>query len=755
MTLWFASGGGGGGYDYVQSAQPVGAEEGETWYDLDAGEARVYDGTAWVKTTVNEHSELSNISAGDHFDAGAALAFNSGVLDLVYGDPFAVSGDTLGLDAAAPFTLTDGSLALALGNALGLDGSDALAVQEGDISHDNLAGVSASDHHTRYSDSEARTAVDGSNVSVDHGNLTGVGAGDHHSRYTDDEARNAVEGSNISVDHGNLSGVGAGDHFDAGAALAFNSGVLDLVYGDPFAVSGDTLGLDAAAPFTLTDGSLDLSTDGTLTVDGNGNLAVATGNVDHDSLSSVNPGDHHSRYSDSEARSAVDGSNVTVDHGNLTGVSAGDHFDAGAALAFNSGVLDLVYADPFGVSGDTLGLDTVDPFTLTTGSLDLKIGNALGLNSSRLAVQEGDISHDNLAGVSASDHHSRYSDDEARSAVDGSNVSVDHGNLSGVGAGDHFDAGAALAFNSGVLDLVYADPFGVSGDTLGLNTGNALTLDGNNNLAVSEGSISHDNLAGVSAGDHHTRYSDSEARTAVDGSNVSVDHGNLTGVGAGDHHSRYSDGEARSAVDGSNVSVDHGNLSGVGASDHHSRYSDSEARTAVDGANVDIAGDADTVDGQHAGDLGGNAVQVSASDGTTHSGLSGDGDTLETFGLGSVSGGGATMFFVRITATGQTENGSGGYPAIGIRWVDSGGSEITRVDTTNWAGSSPRTNDPDGVIQFDETSNVTYTADFSGPSAAPIASGTVTAEVFDAGGGGGSSDTLASIDSILSTIVEF
>lgn len=50
---------------------------------------------------------------------------------------------------------------------------------------------------------------------------------------------------------------------------------------------------------------------------------------------------------------------------------------------------------------------------------------------------------------------------------------------------------------------------------------------------------------------------------------------------------------------------DHSELSGVGSSDHHSRYSDSEARTAVDGSNVSITGDADTVDGQHASDLGG------------------------------------------------------------------------------------------------------------------------------------------------------
>jgi hypothetical protein len=178
---------------------------------------------------------------------------------------------------------------------------------------------------------------------------------------------------------------------------------------------------------------------------------------------------------------------------------------------------------------------------------------------------------------------------------------TDHAELANVDAGQHFNPGNVLTFNSGVLDLVF---------------GNGLTNSGGS-LAVVEGDISHDNIAGVSSDDHHSRYTDSEARSAVDGSNVSVDHDNLTGVSASDHHSRYSDSEARSAVDGSSVSLDHANLTNVSTDDHHARYTDSEAqaathsrytdgeaRNAVDGANVDIAGDADTVDGKDASELG-------------------------------------------------------------------------------------------------------------------------------------------------------
>jgi len=152
----------------------------------------------------------------------------------VYGDPLAVSGDTLGLDTVAPLTLSSGSLAVALGNALAVDGNDNLAVQEGEISHDNIAGVSSSDHHSRYSDDEARSAVDGSNVSLDHGNLTGVGSSDHHSRYSDGEARSAVDGANVDIE-GDADTVDGKDASELGGAGI----VRHAKYGGGFDVSGE------------------------------------------------------------------------------------------------------------------------------------------------------------------------------------------------------------------------------------------------------------------------------------------------------------------------------------------------------------------------------------------------------------------------------------------------------------------------------------------------------------------------------------
>jgi hypothetical protein len=78
------------------------------------------------------------------------------------------------------------------------------------------------------------------------------------------------------------------------------------------------------------------------------------------------------------------------------------------------------------------------------------------------------------------------------------------------------------------------------------------------------------------------------------------------------HHSRYADSEAIAAINGDTdhgstaqhdyFSGSHNDLSDVGTDDHHSRYTDSEAVAAVNAEtsmSIDIAGDADSVDGQH------------------------------------------------------------------------------------------------------------------------------------------------------------
>lgn len=146
-------------FDYVQDAAPSNPESGESWYDTGSGEAKVYDGGTWATLSVTDHSELQSVAAGQHFNPGNVLTFNSGVLDLVFGDPL---------------TNNSGTLGVSLGNALGLSGG-AIAVQEGQISHDNLAGVSAGDH---FSPGNA-LAWNGSTLDVQEGGIAGSNLSDY------------------------------------------------------------------------------------------------------------------------------------------------------------------------------------------------------------------------------------------------------------------------------------------------------------------------------------------------------------------------------------------------------------------------------------------------------------------------------------------------------------------------------------------------------------------------------------------------
>jgi len=66
VGVWGSGGSEFAGYDYVQTDPPSNPSEGETWYDVDADGAFVYDGAGWVEMTVTDHGQLSGIQAGQH-----------------------------------------------------------------------------------------------------------------------------------------------------------------------------------------------------------------------------------------------------------------------------------------------------------------------------------------------------------------------------------------------------------------------------------------------------------------------------------------------------------------------------------------------------------------------------------------------------------------------------------------------------------------------------------------------------------------
>ena len=126
----------GGGFDYIQSAEPADPEKGELWYDTDGGtdgngEAKVYDGSVWDPTGYVSHDQLTNVSAGDHFSPGSGLTFDGGTLALLLSSYLTIDGN--------------GDLALASGSI----GTDRLAFDTATQSElDGHAG-DANAHHSK------------------------------------------------------------------------------------------------------------------------------------------------------------------------------------------------------------------------------------------------------------------------------------------------------------------------------------------------------------------------------------------------------------------------------------------------------------------------------------------------------------------------------------------------------------------------------------------------------------------------------
>jgi len=521
--------------------------------DLALGNAlTVNAGDLAVNEGAISHDNIGGVSASDHHvrpSAGTALADNSNAFDVQYANGLGMDGNDnlavttgagvridggadVAVDHNAPLTINTGSLDLALGNALTVN-SGTLAVNEGAISHDNIVGVSASDHHVRPTAREGLAdssnnfdvttgvgvRIDGNNdVAVDYNNPLASNSGSLDLALGNALTVNAgdlavAEGQ---VSHDNISGVSASDHHVRPSA---GSGLTD---------SSNTFVVDHVTPFTFTNGSLDLSIANALTIDGNGNLAVVEGGINHDNLGGIGANDHHVRPS------------------------------AGSGLADNSNTFAVTTGVGVRIDGSNdVAVDYNAPLTINTGSLDLSIGNALTVNSGTLVVSEGDISHDNIAGVTASDHHVRPSagsgladSSNTFSVTTGVGVRLDGSNDVAV------DYNAPLTSNSGSLDVAL---------------GNALTVN-SGTLAVNEGGISHDNISGVSASDHHVRpsagsgLSDSSNTFAVDhNAPLTIDTGSLD-LALGNALT-VSSGSL--AVDESGVS--HDNIAGVSASDHHVR----------------------------------------------------------------------------------------------------------------------------------------------------------------------------------------
>ena len=162
------------------------------------------------------------------------------------------------------------------------------------------------DLHDRYTDSEARTAVDGANIDI-AGNadnslkLGGTSASYYalesevHDRYTDSEARTAVDGANIDI-----------------AGTADNALNLGGTPASRYPRSDASEIIDSTWDF---QGGLQKS--GSTVLSRNDESGLNVDKVDGDDASDFASAGHshsqlHDRYTDSEARTAVDGANVDI-----------------------------------------------------------------------------------------------------------------------------------------------------------------------------------------------------------------------------------------------------------------------------------------------------------------------------------------------------------------------------------------------------------------------------------------------------------
>ena len=409
------------------------------------------------------------------------------------------------------------------------------------------------DTHDRYSDSEARSAVDGSTL-----DLSGIEVSDRFAAGIGSSGRDAVYSFEGNRD---------------GATFYMNEDYVESGGGFEFRIHDDDSDFRNAIKVYPDDESVDVS-NGELLEQGN-RVATRTwtnsnfNNLEsHDDLIDVDSDDHHTRYSDSEATSAVGGStpwsntdlenstvtvagnsvslggSTGVSHSDLSGISSDDHHsryaDSEARSAIESGNLSRID----GVNSHRIRFDSDSSYIEITdhdnNRSDMVTGD-LYVDDLNGGTWLAGIVHSDLDGISSDDHHSRYSDSEARNAItDGtltgdftSEISSNDVWTVRDGSGGDNDSPYTFRFDQPRNLRWWSDDYGtvftvkhngsVEFEGTAYEDGDRVAtrpwVDSNfNDYTFSE---SHNDLSDISSDDHHSRYSDSEARSAVDGSTLS------------------------------------------------------------------------------------------------------------------------------------------------------------------------------------------------------------------------------------------
>lgn len=342
------------------------------------------------------------------------------------GDLQTADGDVLWDESASyiPQGRLENDTVTVAGNAVALGGSTG-------ISHSDLTGIGAGDHHTRYSDEEAQDAVNslltagtllskayddaGNNLTLDVDPIDPADlnfdpatqseldshtatAGAHHTRYSDEEAQDAVgtilsdsssvnftyddAGNSITatvtasaVDHGSLSGLGDDDHphyAEHGAAETISAGwtftALQTFQRAPGAGTANFL--------TLKSG--DTQDQLQYRLDGNDHFVLRA--VDDSASANRN-------IWRIDPASTQMNMLATLNFPNVTGTptfAGHDHSEGGMATVPNTGLVNS---------------------SLTVA------GNSVSLGGSTA------VDHADLSNIGSNDHHAKYKDEEAQDAV--------------------------------------------------------------------------------------------------------------------------------------------------------------------------------------------------------------------------------------------------------------------------------------------------------------------------------------------------
>ena len=667
------------------------------------------DSKLFSSITVSGNNGLSGGSGelGDTITVGI-----SGTLSLD-SDLEAAGGETI-WDESATYVptarLQNDSMTIA-GNSVSLGGSTA-------INHSNISNINSDDHHAKYTDNEAVSAVEaasslslsgsvtlggdltatngetiwdesatyipqnqlqndtvtiegnavslGGSTSVNHNDLSTISSDDHHTKYTDSEAVSAVE---------------------AASSLSLSGSVT--LGGDLTATNGETIWDESATE--IPDSAMGSIANSTLTnssvsVAGNSVSLGGSTAVNHGDLSNISSNDHHSRYSNEEAQDAVgtiisggtdlsatydDAANtITVSHNDTS--TQGDVTTNGATVIDDIGIDGRGHVDNMNTENRSLddwnsalddqlvGFGSNTDFSWFYDSSTDELVLRDETNTVELIRQPKQGSTEFLQGAdigsieAPEDSYTQIINSASTSAATsgdtvGYTFSVDNQTaLSAVatadGSGGLSDgpwaelAGDLRATNGEVIwdeSATYIPQGRLQNDTVTIE-GNAVSLGGST-------SVNHNDLSTISSDDHHSKYTDGEAITAI---NNDADHGStashnyfsgshtdLSNITSDDHHTKYTDSEAVSAVEaasslslsgsvtlggdltatngetiwdesatyipqnqlqndtvtiegnavslGGSTSVNHNDLSTISSDDHHTRYSDEEAQDAV------------------------------------------------------------------------------------------------------------------------------------------------------------------------------